>query len=452
MKTVKDMRFQKGPWYSERLFEPPFADNWLNYLTVVCNRRGLQCSGISQIDLDENSGTYTISPPGATPQPELHVVWERKRQGPLSVRCQLSTPPAFDDALAKTILDEATSLCEAQHKEEFYCVGYIEYDGLPWRGEAWLQSGLRLGPPPQEYEDGLIGPRALLVEAMVEGIDLMDARSGFRVLLRELSAFLSVAMRKTFRVPSRSSKKRWVWDFDASGRAQYRVSQTGYSAAPPRNQLPLAAIDPPMPTYRAVRPDLESRGIGANQREQSVPDDLRDLWGRFTGLTAERRRQFLNVATMWQISGALAQDFETAAVAYLVAACEALKPADADRWANVYDVVEALLGSDIAEDLRSKWQPQRIRNAHFHAGELRGREFARFLMMDTLDDRTLHLVHERTWLVTAACIVEWLRRDGALAMKSALPVTWSQRLRRQKVVVAAFIFGGVCGWFLAYWT
>jgi hypothetical protein len=445
MIPLSDRRFERGEFLDSREFDPPEADTWLQYLSREASRRGLQCSGISQIDTKENSGSYTIRSPGPNPKQEMVIVWERKKKGSLLVRPRVAGQPEFDRILANELLDEATTLCRAGVKERVYCVGYIEYSGLPWRGEHWLGPAMRLGRPPAEYDEALIGPRAILVEAEVEGVDVADARAGFAVQLRELSAFIGVVLRKRFLVPSVSQEKRWVWTTDDAWRIQCDVRQIGYQSPAPREALPKTGLEPEMPAYHITRPNLESRGVGAGDTEQQLPSDFDELWSRFSSLPPDKRWQFLRVASLWQLSNSLASEFETASLAYLVAACEALKPSDADQRLNAYDVIETLLGKDVADDLRSQWKPMLIRHGHFHTGEVFGSEFKKLVMMPSFQDPTFRFIRDRMWLVTAACIIEWLRNDGLIAMSTPRS-NRADRLSRDSRLAFAFVAGASVGW------
>jgi hypothetical protein len=446
MTRLSDRRFDKGPWLDTREIASPEADVWLQHLSLECRRHGLRCAGISQIDAKENSGSYTICPSGPDPQPELVIVWERKRDGPLRVNARVVGTPPFDPLLAVSLLDETTRLCQAGITERFYCAGYIEYNGLAWRGEHWLGCEVRLGPPPKEYELALFGPRAVLVEALVAGLDILDARATFQVQLRELAAFLGVALRMGFDVPTTSPREAWVSEMDVSGRMQFDVRQLGYQVPPPRDRLPDRDLERGAPVFEVARPSLEERT--AADTEQNVPADLDELWSRFSHLAPERRQQFLRVATLWQLSNTLVGEFETASVAYLVAACEALKPNDAGRRVNAYDVVEALLGKPLADKLRSTSQPQNIRHKHFHAGELHGREFTKLMMMESYRDPSFRLTFNEMWLVTAACIVEWLRKDGLIVMATPPRNAWVRVLRRRTPLALCVAIGLGLGWLL----
>jgi hypothetical protein len=99
-----------------------------------------------------------------------------------------------------------------------------------------------------------------------------------------------------------------------------------------------------------IRPGL-SKGRGINR--DAFQDH--DLWQAFAGLSPDRRRQFLRVGSMWQLALSLGHEYQTARFAWMVAACEVLKPADSQfRDNNIYHVVEALLGKPTAELLQEQ--------------------------------------------------------------------------------------------------
>src|SRR5690348_822442 len=82
MAQVQDRRFEAGNWPIR--FEVPkeHADSWLQYLSAGCEKHGWGCSSFGQIDAKENSGSITVNT-GGPEQPQLAVVWERKRAGPI---------------------------------------------------------------------------------------------------------------------------------------------------------------------------------------------------------------------------------------------------------------------------------------------------------------------------------------------------------------------------------
>jgi hypothetical protein len=209
-----------------------------------------------------------------------------------------------------------------------------------------------------------------------------------------------------------------------------------------------------VPLYPVARPDFELRGIDGSRHEQDLPSDILDLWQAFANLSNDARRQFLEVGSMWQLSLTLARDYETASYALKVVACEALKPRGSDsRDHNVYDVIEALLGKPTADTLRRDLAPQDVRNAHLHAGELRGDEFVQHIMMSSFQDPTFRMHARDLWQTTQAAIIEWLRRGGAVTLpprRSRNKKTWQRRIAEKTPVLlpVCVLAGFVVGRFL----
>ena len=99
---VEDQRFVAAGWPIN--FEVPTeqADIWLKYLYAECHRRRWSSGGIGQMEARENSGSITVNT-GGPDQPQLAVVWELKRGGPIKVRARPVGTPSLP-------LDEANEL------------------------------------------------------------------------------------------------------------------------------------------------------------------------------------------------------------------------------------------------------------------------------------------------------------------------------------------------------
>src|SRR5216684_335210 len=59
--------------------------------------------------------------------------------------------------------------------QQFHRGWQLCYDGLPWRGELWLDDTLRLGPPSLQDETALLGPRVIIVDAFVDSVGRRDS-------------------------------------------------------------------------------------------------------------------------------------------------------------------------------------------------------------------------------------------------------------------------------------
>jgi hypothetical protein len=209
MVQVQDRRFEQGSWPIR--FEVPVeqADTWLQYFSAECQKRGWSSGGIAQLEAKENSGSITVNT-GGTGQPQMAIVWERKRGSPIKVRARSTGTLQFPLDQANELFQQVNERSGAGATEQFHRDWQLCYDGLPWRGELWLDDMLRLGPPSRQDERALDGPRIILVNALINGIDWSHAQSAFDVTLRELSVFLSVIMGAEVLV-STNGRRGWTW-------------------------------------------------------------------------------------------------------------------------------------------------------------------------------------------------------------------------------------------------
>jgi hypothetical protein len=97
-----------------------------------------------QLERRENSGTITVVGDGG---PQLDIVWEHKRDGPLNVRARLAANSRLLLADAEQFFREVNSVCSAARTTALYIRGTLQYQGMPWCGEHWLDDETRLAPP-----------------------------------------------------------------------------------------------------------------------------------------------------------------------------------------------------------------------------------------------------------------------------------------------------------------
>lgn len=458
---VEDRRFDQTAWPIEFEIGAEQADTWLQYLSVESIKRGWGISGMGQMGPRENSGSQTLT---VGPEERLFLIWERKRIGQsrtpgslkIKARYEGVASPSFD---AHEFLDHVNKLCKAGVKERVHCRGQLEYEGLPWQGELWLDDFVRLSAPTKQDETALLGPRIVIVDAEVLGIDHSDALTTFNVKLRELSVFLSVVARREFQIP-RSNQRAWTRT-QRNGQVQCDVQWMGYvETSPVSVEMPKRGLGEPLPLVAVERPDFSERAtVVGGDTEQTMPADILDLWRAFNGLPLEPRRQFLQIATMWQLALSLGHANQTAAFTWMVAACESLKPSGNQYFDhNIYHVIEALLGSASAKLLQEDWfRPQDIRNAHLHRGEFRGSEFAdRGMMSSRFYDPTFDNAQRVLGKLVPAAIVEWLRRGGVLTLAPLLRrTTWRRWVRQYALPLVCGLTsvgiaaGMAIGWFLA---
>jgi hypothetical protein len=187
MIRVEDRRFEHCAW--PIVIEVPVerAENWFRYLQFECECRGWSSAGMSQLEPRENSGSQTLLAAGAE---QLSITWDRIRGGMLNVRARPAATLGF--AEAQEFFRNLTRRSSAGATEPVWRWGTLEYEGRAWRGELWLSERLRLGPPSAQYERAVFGPRAVIVDAVVDCISQGHSAEAHRHLHEELSAFLSV--------------------------------------------------------------------------------------------------------------------------------------------------------------------------------------------------------------------------------------------------------------------
>ena len=181
MAQVQDKRFEAGDWPIQ--FEVPKeqADTWLQYFSAECARREWNCTSFGQLEAKANSGSITVNT-GGPGQPQLAVVWDRKRGSPIKVKARSAGTPEFPLDEANGLFRQVNESSGAGTREQFHRGWQLCYKGLPWSGELWLNDTLRLGPPSQQDDTALIGPRIIIVNALINGIDQLHAASAFSLV------------------------------------------------------------------------------------------------------------------------------------------------------------------------------------------------------------------------------------------------------------------------------
>jgi hypothetical protein len=238
-------------------------------------------------------------------------------------------------------------------------------------------------------------------------------------MLNEISLFLSVMMKTDIQLLQ--GGRVWTFTADLKG---CEVRNLGYLESTNPLAMPARGSVGQVPLHTPDNPPLS----GLDVREVSLRDDISELWTSFRNLDADHRLQFLQAAAKWQEAVIHWRDRPSLSFALMAVSCEALKPSDADRRNNCYDVIEALLGKAVADGLRrNPWPAQHVRNTHLHIGEFHGSELMMANFIRTYRDPSFQEAHGTMARVTPAAIVEWLKRRGTFKMP---PVTKSWTLRR----------------------
>ncbi len=408
MMEMKDRRFEEGEWPIK--FEIPTedeqADRWPRYLAWELHRREWSSGGLSQLDRAENSGTITVAESG---NPQLEIVWERKRGRPLKAKARLASSSTLSLEEAERLICAVNDSCRMGITKPIYRRGTLHYDGLAWRGELWLDGRTRLGPPTLQDETAMMGPRIVHVDATVDCVGESDMDSP-RKLLLEISVFLTVVMETAVRLPDHG--RTWVW----TDTGTCEVRNLGYLEPVNPISMPDRGAVKKVPCYPPDNPPL---GI-IDQRELSVREDISDLWILYKDMNKEKRSQFLQAAAKWQEALIHWQDRPSLSFALMVVACEALKPINANYNHNCYDVIQVLLGETIVDRIkRSPYPAQDVRNAQLHIGKFHSSELMMMNFLMSYDDPSFRNAHREMSKISAAAISEWLKRRGSFEIPIA---------------------------------
>jgi len=412
MRTVEDLRFEDGDWPIELVVSAKDAATWMLHLDAEVEERQWSASSFSQLNALENSGTLTVNAASGQSPPSIQFVWDKSRDGDLRLKARPAGTPPMP-------LDDARRFVEAVNERQL--VGktlfvhrrdLLAYEGLPWRGELWLDNEHRLGPP-SKHADFLIGPQIVVFDAMVEGIGRHGVDANFAALVQETRVFLGIVLGIAPEVCR--FHNAWVPAIDSNGTfSDCKVQSIGYVELSVQSGFPTPGQFPPIEKRAVARPGLGPYGITSDMNQEWVPEDMEQLWRRFQGLSASKRENLLRAGNAHLIARSLWPEQRTAYAAFLVVACEALKPSGKRNDSmNIYDVVASLAGEDLARNLRSlSYAPQRVRSKHLHRGELAAGELLPMFMHDHFRDPSFDEMLRVLSRVTRLCLVEWLRCGG----------------------------------------
>jgi len=414
MRQVTDLRFEAGEWPIELVVSAKNAETWMAHLSAEAEERCWNSSSFSQLDAAENSGTLSLHTADGPSPASLDIVWERPRGKELRLRARPSGDPALSLDVAQDFIDAIGTRLRTGKVLRAHRQTIFTYDGLPWRGELWLDGNHRLGPP-SKYPDTLLGPQILIVDSMMEGIGQQGVTVNFQRRLHELRVFLGFVL--GLKLDMSKFERGWVYDADADADGRFtdcKLRNIGYVELAPQSGFPKRGCTRPVERRDVTRPGLGPYGITSDMHEEWVPGDIEQLWRRFMTLPPAKRDHLLRAGNAFLIAQLMWPDQRTAYAAFLVVACEALKPTGKryDRM-NVYDVVASLVSANDAQRLRQlSLHPQKIRSEHVHRGKLSAGELLPMLMHDHFMDPSFDEMLRTLSRVCRICLIEWLRCDG----------------------------------------
>lgn len=413
LRPVADHRFGERPWAFDFVIPATEASDWMNHLTAEVEERNWSWSGLSQLDSSANSGSLTLNAHSGQSPPSLEIVWQKLRGKELHVFARTGGEPELDLATAESVLKATEERARRRTTIRNHQRAVLSYHGLPWRGELWLDAATRLGPP-SRFPEGLLGPQNILVDMMVDGIGHQGVFANFQRRLQELRIFLAILLG----INARPARSEYVWattiDF-TNGQTTFAVVSLGYSESNWPPEFPKPGLSESIERRSFVRPSLGPYGITSDMHECWVPADAESLWRQFNDLSPAQKEQLLHAGNAYSIAQSLWPEQRTAYAAFLVVACEALKPA-ARRYdeLNVYDVVASLFSPEEAAALRHAYalHPQGVRSAHVHRGRLEAGELQPLLLSNFFADPSFDEMLRRLTSTARVCLIEWLSRKG----------------------------------------
>ena len=412
MQPVADLRFEAGEWPIELYVPAKEAESWMAQLGAEAEERGWNSNSLSHFDAAENSGTRVLRSANGSSPAALEIVWERPRGKELRIRAKPSGNPALSLEVAQDVIKAVAKRMRTGKVLRAHRQTLLTYDGLPWRGELWLDDNLCLGPP-SKHSDSLLGPQIVMVHAMVEGIGQWGVTANFQKRVHELRVFLSFVLGVNLK--ESKFERRWIHEVDAESRVtNCKLGETGYIELSAQAGFPDRGFAPPIERRDVTRPNLGTYGITFYMYEMWVPGDIEPLWQTFMELAPTKRNHLLRAGNAYLTAQLMWPNQRTAYATFLVVACEALKPiGKKGDGLNVYDVVASLVSKSDAQYLRQLTiHPQQARNKHLHRGELLAGELLPMLFDDYFGDPSFNEMLHILSTVSRMCLIEWLRVEG----------------------------------------
>ena len=246
MRQVADLRFEAGEWPIEFVVPATDAETWMAHLNAETEDRGWNSDSFSQLDAGENSGTiavHTATGPSAT----LDSAWERPRGKALRLRARPNGDPVLSLQIAQDFINAVSERLRTIKSIRAYRQALLTYDGLPWRGELWLDADHRLGPP-SKHRHTLLGPQIVIVDAMIEGIGQQGVTAAFQRSIHELRVSLSFVLGLNITISK--IEFGWVSNMNAQGSIMdCTVRQVGYVEIVPTTWFPLVGSASPIEPF-----------------------------------------------------------------------------------------------------------------------------------------------------------------------------------------------------------
>lgn len=272
-----------------------------------------------------------------------------------------------------------STLCRAfmQQRKKFFRRRIFYYFGQQLDGEYWL-AGARLAPiiiSDFDLPIVLSMERVVALDFYVDAIDDNDAIYLASEFSRRWAARFSLLLDVDFyECPS---EQVWVTNFDT--RQSMRINR-GYSDGPYPNEMPRKGECCKLGNYAPLT------NLRFSTELLQMPSEARRFFRKLECLPTPVQDAFDGAARLYQIGLSLNKRFPSAALAYRVAAIDALQQVE-KGCKGFSQFMRKYLSSEQQDEEVFEFLYSKIRSAHFHAGIFDLGEFSIQRFMDIFQDQ-----------------------------------------------------------------
>lgn len=243
------------------------------------------------------------------------------------------------------------------------------YQGPLLSGEYYLP-GFRLAPAPQQDEKAFLLERVIHIDQEVQSVNRGAALGIGQVLARRYASLLAVFLDQGFHeIPV---EHHWVYVPGENGKLKSKCLQRGYvSPVPQPTQMPEKEKTCAPGAFHEVERDQFRNERNFVNEPLTCPKDIRRLFRIVQGLLENEREAYYGAAALFQMAQIQRARYPSVALAYEVAAVDALKQAGDD--ASFYSLISEYIPG-VPKKLTDQMYAA-VRSAHFHAGKFPGGEF-----------------------------------------------------------------------------
>jgi hypothetical protein len=301
----------------------------------------------------------------------------------------------------REILDAALQSAFVESRTPTFRRQLLYYIGPRLDGEYWLKGGIRLAPPPLDDPwPGLVNAeRIAVLDFEVKSIDDQDANYLASEFSRRWAARLSLIL--DVDLYEQVGEHVWVHDTDESSNLRFC---RGVRDLPTPTSMPKKGADCKL---GEKGPPLSMYVINGPLRP---PSEIRKILRGLDDLPKPVQDAFDGAARMYQIGLSLVRRFPSAALAYRVAATEALAKIDPDcnKSASAFT---RKYSPRVSEELLNFLYGD-IRSSHFHEGKFRLGEFLVQRNMEHVpvdpDGQLLSRRRYECFMATREALVNWM--------------------------------------------